>query len=184
MIDSKQNKLKQLIQGCTEGNRKSQEELYKLYFGLMMSIGMRYCGNWNDAMEVVNSGFLKIFTKIESYQGKGSFEGWMRRTMVNTALDFIKQNNTHFEDIDDVNVYKESLYIDNNAIFDIDKEEILKIVQQLPTMSRAVFMLNVMDGYKHKEISEKLGISEGTSHWHLQNARKLLKNKIENFLNS
>ena len=184
MIDSKQNKLNRLIEGCKHYDRKAQEELYKLYFGLMMSIGMRYCGNWNDAMEVVNSGFLKIFTKIESYQGKGSFEGWMRRTMVNTALDFIKQNKTHQESIDDVNAYEENLFIDNDAVFNLDKEEILKIVQELPAMSRAVFMLNVMEGYKHKEISEELGISEGTSHWHLQNARKLLKDKIEIFLNS
>ncbi|RLD67117.1 MAG: hypothetical protein DRI84_03300 [Bacteroidetes bacterium] len=184
MIDSKQNKLNRLIEGCKQNDRKTQEELYKLYFGLMMSIGMRYCGNWDNAMEVVNSGFLKIFTKIDSYQGRGSFEGWMRRTMVNTALDFIKQNTTHSESIEDVNAYEENLFINNDAVFDLDKEEILKIVQQLPTMSRTVFMLNVMEGYKHKEISEKLGISEGTSHWHLQNARKLLKDKIENFLNS
>ena len=184
MIDSKQNKLNRLIEGCKKNDRKTQEELYKLYFGLMMSIGMRYCGNWNDAMEVVNSGFLKIYTKIDSYQGKGSFEGWMRRTMVNTALDFIKQNKNLVSNIEDVNAYEESLYIDNEAIFELDKEEILKIVQQLPTMSRTVFMMNVMEGYKHKEISQELGISEGTSHWHLQNARKLLKDKIENFLNS
>jgi len=184
MIDSKQNKLNRLIAGCKNNDRKAQEELYKLYFGLMMSIGMRYCGNWNDAMEVVNSGFLKIYTKIESYQGKGSFEGWMRRTMVNTALDFIKQNKNHESDIDDVNAFEENLFIDNDAVFELDKEEIMKIVQQLPTMSKAVFMLNVIEGYKHKEISEQLGISEGTSHWHLQNARKLLKEKIENFLNT
>jgi len=184
MIDSKQSKLNRLIEGCKHYDRKAQEGLYKLYFGLMMSIGMRYCGNWNDAMEVVNSGFLKIFTKIESYQGKGSFEGWMRRTMVNTALDFIKQNSKHQESIDDVNAYEENLFIDNDAVFNLDKEEILKIVQELPAMSRAVFMLNVMEGYKHKEISEELGISEGTSHWHLQNARKLLKDKIDIFLNS
>ena len=184
MIDSKQIKLNRIIDGCKRNDRKTQEELYNLYFGLMMSIGMRYCGNWDDAMEVVNTGFLKIYTKIDSYQGKGSFEGWMRRTMVNTALDFIKQNKHHESSIDDVNMYNESLYIDNDAVFELDKEEILKIVQQLPTMSRAVFMLNVLEGYKHKEISEKLGISEGTSHWHLQNARKLLKDKIEHFLNT
>jgi len=184
MIDSKQIKIDKLIAGCKNNDRKAQEELYKLYFGLMMGIGMRYCGNWNDAMEVVNSAFLKIFTKINSYQGKGSFEGWVRRTMVNTALDFIKQNKNHDSNIDDVNVFEENLYIDNDAVFELDKEEIMKIVQQLPTMSRAVFMLNVIEGYKHRDISEKLGISEGTSHWHLQNARKLLKEKIENFLNS
>jgi len=184
MIDSKQIKIEKLIAGCKKNDRKAQEELYKLYFGLMMSIGMRYCGNWNDAMEVVNSGFLKIYTKIDSYQNRGSFEGWMRRTMVNTALDFIKQNKAHNSSIEDINMYEENLYIDNDAVFDLDKEEILKIVQQLPTMSRAVFMLNVIEGYKHKEISVQLGISEGTSHWHLQNARKLLRDKIDNFLNT
>jgi len=184
MIDSKQIKLKKLIEGCKKNDRKTQEELYKLYFGLMMSIGMRYCGNWNDAMEVVNSGFLKIYTKIGSYQGKGSFEGWMRKTMVNTALDFIKQNKNHDSNIDDINAFEESLYIDNDAVFELDKEEIMKIVQELPTMSKAVFLLYVIEGFKHREISHELGISEGTSHWHLQNARKLLRNKIDNFLNN
>lgn len=184
MIDSKQNKLDKLIAGCKNNDQKAQEELYKLYFGLMMNIGMRYCGNWNDAMEVVNSAFLKIYTKIDSYQNKGSFEGWMRRTMVNTALDFIKQNKSHVYDIADVNAFEEQLFIDNDAVFEIEQEEILKIVQQLPTMTRAVFMLNVIEGFKHKEICEQLGISEGTSHWHLQNARKLLKDKIQNYLNT
>jgi RNA polymerase sigma-70 factor (ECF subfamily) len=184
MLNSKQAKIKRLIEGCQINDRRAQEELYRMYFGLMMSISMRYCGNWNDAMEVVNSGFLKIFTKIGSYKGKGSFEGWMRKTIVNTALDFIKQNNQISSSIEDVNIYEEKLFIENDAVFDLDKEEILKIVQELPPMTRAVFMLNVMEGMKHREISKELGISEGTSHWHLQNARKLLKTKIEKFLNS
>ena len=184
MINSKQAKLNRLIDGCKRNDRKAQEELYRLYFGLMMSIAMRYCGNWDDAMEVVNSGFLKIFKKIETYKGKGSFEGWMRKTMVNTALDFIKQNNSQNDDIEDINVYEQRLFIENDAVFELDKEEILKIVGELPPMTRAVFLLNVMEGLKHKEISKELGISEGTSHWHLQNARKLLKTKIETFLNS
>jgi len=184
MINSKQAKLDRLVKGCQQNDRRAQEELYRLYFGLMMSIAIRYCGNWNDAMEVVNSGFLKIFTKIDTYQGKGSFEGWMRKTMVNTALDFIKQKTQITNSIEDINIFEENLFIENDAVFDLDKEEILKIVQELPPMSRAVFLLNVMEGKKHKEISQELGISEGTSHWHLQNARKILKTKIEKYLNS
>ncbi len=179
MTSANKNDIEKLVEGLKRQDRKAQELVYQRYFGLMMSMGMRYCENWDDSKEVVNSAFLKIFTKIEHYSGKGSFEGWMKKTMVNTALDFLKSKKFENVNIDDVNNYDEDIFVESEAVSNINSEDILKIVQTLPDATRAVFNLYVMEGYKHREISEMLGINEGTSHWHLQNARKLLKDKLK-----
>lgn len=181
MSNSKDAEILKLIQGCVDNNRKSQRLLHEKYFGVMMSISLRYCSDWDEAMEVVNSGFLKIFLKIKSYSGKGSFEGWMKRIIVNTALDYIKSLKPYAEEIDDRNTFNNHYYFENDAIDKFSVDDILKQVQSVPPMSRAVFNLNVIEGYKHKDIAEKLGISEGTSHWHLQNARKILIDKLSKF---
>lgn len=173
--------LEKLIKGCGENDRKAQKVLYERYFGLMMSISMRYCGSWDEAKEVVNTGFLKIFLKINDYKGKGSFEGWMKKIIVNSALDYIKSLKLHTEEIDDKNIFEGEFYVDNDAISDFSVDDILKHIQKLPPMSRAVFNMYIMEGYKHRDISEELGISEGTSHWHLQNARKILQTKLSKF---
>lgn len=182
MALSRSHSLDSLFEGCLKQDRKSQHELYKRYYGLMMSISLRYVGSKDDAMEIVNTGFFKIFTKIGDFEQKGSFEGWMKRTMVNTALDFLKLQKEREIDIEDVDMFAADIYVENDAVGEIEDEEILRILAHVPPMSRSVFNLYVMEGYKHKEISEILNISEGTSHWHLQNARKILKDKIEGLL--
>ena len=181
MKSSKQADIKDLIKGCSDNDRKAQKDLHERYFGLMMSITMRYCGSWDEAKEVVNTGFLKIFLKINDYTGKGSFEGWMKRIIINTALDYLKSLKQPTVEIDDKNTYESDFYIDNEALIDFSVDDIIKHIQTLPPMSRTVFNMYVMEGYKHKDISEELGISEGTSHWHLQNARKILQTKISKF---
>jgi RNA polymerase sigma-70 factor (ECF subfamily) len=181
MISSKEAEIQKLVEGCRKKDRSSQKLLYEKYFGIMMSISMRYCANWDESMEVVNSGFLKVFLKINDYQGKGSFEGWMKRIMVNTALDYLKSLKPRTDDIDDRVIFENDYYLENKALSDFSVDDILQKVQALPPMSRAVFNLNVIEGYKHRDISEQLGISEGTSHWHLQNAKKLLKEKLNRF---
>lgn len=181
MNNSKDAEILKLIEGCRSKDRKSQRKLYEKYFGMMMSISLRYCSNWDEAMEVVNSGFLKIFLKIKDFQGKGSFEGWMKRITINTALDYLKSLKPYTEEIDDRNTFNNEYYYENEALDKFSTDDILIQIQSLPPMSRAVFNLNIMEGYKHKEIAEKLGISEGTSHWHLQNARKLLVDKLSKF---
>jgi RNA polymerase sigma-70 factor (ECF subfamily) len=182
MAFARTHNIESLISGCQKNDRKAQHELYKRYFGLMTSISMRYLGNREDAMEVVNTGFFKIFTKIEDFQGKGSFEGWMKRVIVNTALDFLKLQKDREMDIEGIDLYHSDVYVENTALEEIDNEAIMRFLQMVPKMSRSVFNLYVMEGMKHKEISETLGISEGTCHWHLQNARKILKEKIEEYL--
>ncbi len=182
MTSTNKKDLERLIKGLKDKNRKSQELVYQRYFGMMMSISNRYCENWDDAKEVVNSSFLKIFTKVENYAGKGSFEGWMKKTVVNTALDHIKSRKLDKVGFDDINQLEEDVFIENSADWEINSEDIMKLVQSLPNATRAVFNMYIIEGYKHKEISEKLNISEGTSHWHLQNARKLLKEKLTTYL--
>ncbi|RLD47509.1 MAG: sigma-70 family RNA polymerase sigma factor [Bacteroidetes bacterium] len=179
MSTNNQTELSELIDGIRANKRKSQKRLYEKYFGLMMSISMRYCGNWDEASEVVNSGFLKVFLKIDKYSGKGSFEGWMKRIIVNTALDHIKSLKLESVELNDNNIFESDFYFENDALSDFNVEEILDYVQMLPPMTRAVFNMNIMEGMKHKEISDKLNISEGTSHWHLQNARKILRGNID-----
>lgn len=179
MKSVKDKEISKLVKGLQRHDRKSQEAVYQRYFGLMMSMGMRYCENWDDAKEVVNTAFFKVFTKIDNYEGKGSFEGWMKRTLVNTALDFIKAKKVNKANVEDIDAFEEEIYSENDAEWSIGAEDILKLVQSLPDATRAVFNLYVIEGYKHKEIAEKLEISEGTSHWHLLNARRLLQAMLE-----
>lgn len=167
--------LDNIIKGCHNNDRKSQKALFERYYGLFLSIVMRYIKSKDEAEEVLNQGFLKIFTKIDSYKGKGSFEGWMKRIIVNTSLDYLKSLKDFTDDeIDDYTSYEYDLYTLNEAISNMQVEVIIDKIKELPAMSRAVFNLYVMEDFKHKEIAEKLGISEGTSHWHLQNAKKKL----------
>lgn len=179
-VNSKE--LIKLVEGLKKQDRKCQEALYQRYFSLLMSMAMRYCENWDDAKDVVNNSFLKIFTKIDHFEGKGSFEGWMKRTVVNTALDFIKSKKFNLVDIDDIDAYYQDVFVENEAALLINSEDILKLVQSLPDATRTVFNLYVIEGYKHKEISEMLGISEGTSHWHVLNARRLLQEKLNGII--
>ena len=182
MKSANKKEISKLVKGLKQHDRKSQKAVYERYFGLMMSIGMRYCEDWDDSKDVVNNAFLKIFTKIDHYKGKGSFEGWMKRTVVNTALDHLKSKKMEKVDVDQIDAFGEDVFVENTVLSDIGSDDILKLVQELPDATRAVFNLYVIEGYKHKEISEMLNISEGTSHWHLLNARKLLQQKINNLL--
>ncbi len=178
MISDKENNLKKLLKACKKNDRKAQKALYENYFGLMMNIAMRYTKNWEEAKEVLNTAFLKIFTKIDDFKGNGSFEGWMKRIVINTALDRIRSNKQIFQPIETVNNYEQNNYVENDAVGDIDAQEIIDLIQELSPMSRAVFNMYAIEGYKHKEIAEILEIKEGTSFWHLQNARKILIEKL------
>lgn len=182
MKPSKEQLLEDLIEGCRKRDRRSQKRLYEKYFGVMMTISMRYCKNWEEAMEVLNTAFLKIFTRIDDYKGLGSFEGWMKKTVVNTALDHLKKDHLKYAvEINERDMISTDLFIENEAVSELNVDELMKVIQEIPTMSRTVFNLYVFEGLKHKDISEVLGISEGTCHWHLQNARTILKTKLTRY---
>ncbi len=166
-----------IIKGCLSGDMRSQEELYNLAAPLMYGLCLQYAGNEDDARDIMQEGFIKVFKKIGQYSGKGSIMGWIRRIMINTALEkFRKEVNTY--DIDE-NLTPEEETIENVVIDNLTAGEILKIIQELTPKYRLVFNLYAIEGYSHKEISELTGISEGTSKSNLSRARGILQKKIK-----
>ena len=148
-----------------------------------MKVCLRYASNREDAKEILNSGFLKVFLNISSYNFQGSFEGWIRKILVNTALDKIKAEQAQklqTLSVEDYATYENEVSVENEAVKNISNELVMSLINQLPPISRSVFNMYVFDGYSHKEISEELGIKEGTSHWHLNNAKTILKEKVLN----
>lgn len=174
----------EIINGCRDGNRAVQEVLYRNYFSIYMKVCVRYTRNPEDAEQVLNDGFLKIFTKISSFGGQGSFPGWMHRIMVNTCLDFLRSHElrTGMQMHINSEMIEDSLLAATTANLAIDKlefKELVNLIQVLPAMTRTVFNLFVFEGMSHKQIAAALPISEGTSQWHVHQARHLLQKKIK-----
>ncbi len=169
--------LEALLQSCREGNRKSQEMLYRQFYGYAMSVCMRYTRTRDEAIEVLNDGFMKVFTKSEKYDPERSFKGWLRRIMINTALDFYRQQVKHYFHEDVTEAAHTS--VGETALGKLEHEELITLVQQLSPAYRMVFNLYVIDGYSHEEIAEKLEISVGTSKSNLARARENLKNMLK-----
>jgi len=170
-----------IIKACIENDRKAQFKLYQLCYGTLMSVCLRYESNKEDAEELLNMGFLKIVTKLEKYPTDAPFEAWIRRIMINTIIDQYRRNKKSNEVIEYTNFedHNYDKHFDfNEADKDFDAEELRMLIADLPDMSQKVFNLHVIDGYSHKDISEELGISVGTSKWHVSNARTLLKAAI------
>lgn len=169
-----------IINGCKQNDPRSQEKLYKDYYKAMMTICMRYTKNESDAVEVLNSGFFKVFKNIQRYDaGIAGLYAWIRKIVINTCLDFIRikagrENHINILDAGDVEIPADILNKMKAA-------ELLALIRELPPSTLGVFNLYVIDGYNHKEISALLGISEGTSKWHLSEARKALQQKIQLF---
>ena len=165
-----------LLEGCRKGDRKAQEALYKTLASRMMGVCMRYAKDTFEAEDVLQMGFVKVFQKVSEFRGDGSFEGWIRRIMVNTAIESYRKNlrNLNVVDIDEV-------YDQPQSTFDmsgLELKDLLKLVQQLSNGYRLVFNMYVIEGYSHKEIAGQLGITEGASKSQLSRARAILKEKI------
>lgn len=170
---SENENLKILIQGCIRGERVSQKLLYEEYFGYALSICLRYCKSKEEAYEILNDGFMKVFTKMNMYKHDKPFKFWLRRIMINTSLDHYRRNLKFYnhQEIDDFQHISEEAMV----FQDMGYEEIISMIQQLPPAYRMVFNLAVIDGYKHEEIAEILNISSGTSKSNLFKAREKLK---------
>jgi len=167
--------LNELVKQCAKNDRRAQEEIYQLFSGKLFSICLKYSKNKQEAQDNFQDGFITIFDKIGQFKFKGSFEGWLKRVMVNTILLKYRQKNVLSLVTDE---------IPDEVIVDIDDEEVsldflLNLIQELPDRYRMVFNLYVLDGYSHKEISKMLQIAEGTSKSNLARARNILKQKIE-----
>ncbi|MFI2741764.1 RNA polymerase sigma factor [Zhouia sp. PK063] len=172
--------INQLIQACKSKNRKGQEQLYNLYAPKLYSVCLKYSRNKTEADDNLQDSFITIYSKIDQYKHKGSFEGWMRRITVNTVLQKYRNegvfNLNQETQIEDVTVDIEDE--------DISLDYLLNLIQELPDRYRLTFNLYVLDGYSHKEIAKMLHISDGTSKSNLARARMILKDKIEKDLST
>jgi RNA polymerase sigma-70 factor (ECF subfamily) len=167
--------LKKLIIKCKQGDVRAQSEVYQLFAGKLFALCLKYSKNYQEAQDNLQDGFITIFSKIEQYKFKGSFEGWIKRIVINTALQKYREKNV-------LNLISEEIPDEIEVEIDevdISLEFLLKIIQELPNRYRLVFNMYVLDGYSHREIAELLEISEGTSKSNLSRARFILKKKVE-----
>ena len=169
--------LEQLIIDCKRQKSKAQEALYRQFAGTLFSVALKYARNNSEAEDILQESFIIIFQKVGQFKSKGSFEGWLKRIVINSALQRYRKQAV-FEIINEENI--------KEADFEVDDDEIplnflLQIVQELPDRYRLVFNLYALDGYSHKEISKMLEIKEGTSKSNLARARMILKEKVVDF---
>jgi len=167
-----------LIQDCLAGRRSAQKALYEAYAPFVLGIIKRYLYNQAGADEILNDAFFRIFTRIDQYAFKGSFEGWMRKIVINLVTDHLRQNIKHEKIIHD-KVEEYNVYVDD-SVSKLSYKELLALIHQLPDTQKAVFNLYVFEDCSHREIGEYLSITENNSRWYLNDARKRLKEKITN----
>jgi RNA polymerase sigma-70 factor (ECF subfamily) len=166
-----------IIDGCLKNDRKAQKALYEKYASRFLGMCMRYAKDRQEAEDILQDGFLKIFGRISQFSGLGSFEGWMKRIIVNTAITNYRQNLKHYyqQDIDDLReLDTEGESMDSEYTM----EELLKVVQGLPAGYRVVFNMFAIEGFQHKEIAEMIGVDVTTSKSQYSRARKLIQKKL------
>ncbi len=169
----------ELVQECVFGNRYYQEVFYKKYSQKMYNLCLAYTSSHDDAKDVMQDGFVKVFTSLKQYQGSGSLEGWVRKIIVNTAIDFYRKKSKEIKNINIDDVHHLSY---NVSVLDaLHAKHLIDLIQKLPEGANLIFNLYVVEGYSHEEIAEKLNISIGTSKSQLSRAKSLLKNYIEKF---
>jgi len=166
--------LDQIIKGCIKQNRKSQEELYNLYYKSLFVISLKYCQNDSEAEDNLHDAFIEIFINIKNFKATGSFEGWMKRILINKAISRYK-NSFFLTAIKDDNIPEITI---SDAEMDYPIDYLLSLIQELPHQYRLIFNLYELDEYSHKEIAEMLSISESTSKSNLHRAKLILKEKI------
>lgn len=166
-----------LLKECLNNNPKAFKMFYEKFASKMLGILLRYAKNTMEAEDMLQQGFIRVFQNLEKFRYEGSLEGWVKRIMINTAINFYKSNLKHnqYVDIDDVS-HTSSLSIE--AIDSLSHKQLLTLIQSLPEGYRMVFNLYIIEGYSHKDIAEQLGISENTSKSQLSRARKVLQKKI------
>ncbi|QCK14091.1 RNA polymerase sigma factor [Mangrovivirga cuniculi] len=173
---SHNDSLEQIVLDCKKQKRNAQKELYDRYSGRMHAICRRYISDSLEAEGVMVKGFMKIFEKIDQYEFQGSFEGWMRKIMVNEALMYLRKNKNMWPESD---LNAASNVQDYNSLSNsLEAEDLLKLIDKLPQGYRTVFSLYAIDGFSHKEIAEKLNISENTSKSQLSRARSQLQKML------
>jgi RNA polymerase sigma factor (sigma-70 family) len=170
---------KKLIRGCLDNDRTSQEALYKLFHGDMLRVCYTYLPDKELAKEAFNTGFLKVFMSIKKFDiEKGELGGWIRKIMIYTSIDLCRKE-LNFNNVTDAEPEADDLFIAPSVLEKLYFEDILAHIRTLPFTMQTVFNLYVLDGFSHKEISEQLNINEATSRWHLSEAKKRLKELLD-----
>jgi RNA polymerase sigma factor (sigma-70 family) len=172
--------IQDLLEGSMANRRKAQEGLFRHFYSFAMTIALRYSRDEMDAADIVSHAFVKVFKSIHSFDSsKGSLHAWIKRIVVNEGLDHIKSRTRFSENLELETVPEPEV---NNAIIEqMGAEEIMELVKKLPPATHAVFVLYAVEGYNHREIAEQLKISEGTSKWHLSEARKTLQKQLQHY---
>jgi RNA polymerase sigma factor (sigma-70 family) len=168
----------EIIKACIKGDRKAQKQLYQLFADKMFGVCLRYADNADEAKDILQDGFIKVFLNLKQFNHKGSFEGWVRRIMVNTALEKFRDRSYLFAvNMEQGYESKDSEY--DHILSELAVQDLLKLIQELSPQYRMVFNLYAIEGYSHKEICEMLNIKEGTSKSNLSRAREILKEKVK-----
>jgi RNA polymerase sigma-70 factor, ECF subfamily len=167
-----------IINGCIAEERSSQKKVYDTYFPLMLAIVRRYIKDEEEAMDVLNQGYIKIFKKIDQYHFGNSFEGWCKRIVINSALDHLRSNK-RYKDIFSFEAIMPTYQVYNDGLNNMSISELMSIIDTISPVSKVVFNMFAIDGFSHKEIADHLSISVGTSKWHLSSARKQIQAKLK-----
>jgi RNA polymerase sigma-70 factor (ECF subfamily) len=173
--------IKNIINGCLNGDRRDQELLYRRHAPKLYAVCLQYSGNDEEARDILQEGFIKIFENLIHYKHEGSFEGWMRRIIVNTALERFRSRHNLYR-VDDIDQIPEpDAEPDNEDYSGLEAIDLMKIIRELPPKYRMVFNLFAIEGYSHKEISQMVNISEGTSKSNLARARIILQRRVGSY---
>ncbi len=173
-----QSSLQEIIKGCSANNRIAQKVLYKRFYGKLFGTAIRYTRNKEEAQEVLNNAFLKIFASIDSYRPTGSFPAWVNKIVIYTSIDYLRKY-TKFKDTAPIE-YANTVTLPNHIIAQMSAEEIYQLLNKLSPTTKAVFSMYALDGFKHREVADILDISENTSKWYFAKAKKELQILILN----
>jgi len=171
------DQLKAIVKGCLKGNQADQHRLYSYFSSKMYGVALRYAATYDEAQDILQEGFIKVFDKLSTFRGEGSLEGWIKRIFINTAIEKYRERIYHLS-VDDMS---ENGYFaeENHASSSLGVKDLLALIQQLPDQYRIVFNLHTLEGMNHKEIGAMLGITESTSRSNLSRARMLLQEMIK-----
>lgn len=170
--------LDQIVRGCLANDRAAQETLYRRYYGKMMATCMRYLKNEDDAQEVLNTGFLKVFQNLDTYTGHGSFDGWVYLIIRNAIIDQLRKRVRYREESLDITP-EYAITVESGVLENLYAQDLMSMLHKLPETSRLVFNMFAIEGFKHEEIAQTLGISVGTSKWHVSESRRILRDNLE-----
>jgi RNA polymerase sigma-70 factor (ECF subfamily) len=177
-MDIQTSEKKSIIAGCKKNESWARKRLYELYAPAMMGVCVRYTNDRETAKDILQDGFIKVFTKINSFSEEGSFDGWMFRVFATTALEFLRKNYTYMTTTETLNYDENIESFETSVIEQLSAEEIIKCISELPPGYKLVFNLHAIEGYSHLEIAKMLNIKEGSSRSQFLHARQLLQMKI------